>query len=191
VSRSREAPPERIIVSAIAPKNGTAGSSIRGETTSKIGPAKIPANTSQITSGMPVREKTNSPNAPINSRPATITSNWATGFTARFSEAGSYVLRIRWLPQRSGLSQDRSSTLLFLALNGQVTAGLHERFYRFVYTRAVLIVLERNIDAALIASNRNHLQVAFFPVPSRKYFASSWFVICVKSRCFTTLTASA
>jgi hypothetical protein len=46
---------------------------------------------------------------------------------------------------------------LFLALNAQVTAGLHERFYRFVYTRAVLIVLERNIDAALIASNRNHL----------------------------------
>jgi len=77
---------------------------------------------------------------------------------------------------------------LFLALNAQVTAGLHERFYRFVYTRAVLIVLERNIDAALIASNRNHLQVAFLPflVPSRKDFSSSCFVICVKSRCFTT-----
>jgi len=77
-SRNREAPPERMMVSAMAPNRGTAGCRRAGETTSNTGPARTPAHTSQTTSGMPVRAKTNSPTAPTSRMAATISSVWAT-----------------------------------------------------------------------------------------------------------------
>src|SRR5262245_47188123 len=77
-SRNREAPAERMMVSATAPNSGTAGWRRVGETNSNTGPARTPAHTSQRTSGMPVRQKTNSPTAPSSRMPATISSTWAT-----------------------------------------------------------------------------------------------------------------
>jgi hypothetical protein len=59
---------------------------------------------------------------------------------------------------------DRPSALLFLALNTQLMAGLHERFYRFVYTCGVLVIFDGNDDAALIAPNGNHLQSRVLPL---------------------------
>ena len=59
---------------------------------------------------------------------------------------------------------DRPSALLFFAPKTQLTAGLHERFYRFVYACGVLIVFDGNDDAALIASNGNHLQSCVLPL---------------------------
>jgi hypothetical protein len=64
-------------VSAMAPNRGTAGSRRLGETISITGPTRTPAHTSQTTSGMPVRQKTNSPTAPSSRMPATTSSTGA------------------------------------------------------------------------------------------------------------------
>jgi hypothetical protein len=45
-----------------------------------------------------------------------------------------------------------------------LTAGFHERFYRFVYTCGVLVVFDGNDDAALIAPNGNDLQSRVLPL---------------------------
>jgi phenylpropionate dioxygenase-like ring-hydroxylating dioxygenase large terminal subunit len=71
--------PDKMTVSAIPPKKGTPGVSAVGETTPNTGPARMPAATSQTTSGTPVRANTNSPSAPTNSRPAMRIMVVATG----------------------------------------------------------------------------------------------------------------
>lgn len=60
-----------------------------GETSSNTGPARIPAHTSQSTSGIPVREKTNSPTAPSNRMAATISSTWAIDSTSSPDRLGT------------------------------------------------------------------------------------------------------
>ena len=55
------APLERMTTSEIAPTNGMLGFSAVGGTIWSTGPARMPASTNQMTSGMPVLRKMNSP----------------------------------------------------------------------------------------------------------------------------------
>jgi hypothetical protein len=90
-------------------------------------------------------------------------------------------------------SAHRPSALLFFALKTQLTAGLHERFYRFVYTYGVLVIFDGNDDAALIAPNGKNLQSRVLPLSGsfQKVLCVILLVICVKPRCLMACTASA
>ena len=84
--------------------------------------------------------------------------------TARISRCTEqFFVSLSFVIQTHSSIADRPSALLFFAPEIQLTAGLHERFYRFIYACGVLVFFDGNDDAALIAPNGNDLQSRVLP----------------------------
>src|SRR4029450_8847503 len=92
---------------------------------------------------------------------ATISSNH---LSQEYRCTEHFFVLLSFVIQTHSSIADRPSALLFFAPKTQLTAGLHERFYRFIYACGVLVFFEGNDDAALIAPNGNDLQRRVLPL---------------------------
>src|SRR4029450_1728929 len=92
---------------------------------------------------------------------ATISSNH---LSQEYRCTEHFFVSLSFVIQTHSSIADRPSALLFFALKTQLTAGLHQPFYRFVYACGGLVVFDGNDDAALIASNGTHLQSRVLPL---------------------------